>query len=262
MASAVPEHTQADHRIRMEWGPTGAEAVGSGTAYAVVIDILSFTTTLTVAVERGMRVWPHRWRDESAAAYAESMAAVLAVGRLEGEKDATERVRPAVSLSPAAMNQVDGVERVVLPSPNGSTISALLAGTGARVLGASLRNATAVARWIAARATPAESVGIIAAGERWPDGSLRPAVEDLWGAGAVVHALLDAGVPPDDLSPEAWVAADSYELVAPRLAERLRRCASGQELIGRGYAEDVEIAAEHDASGVVPLLCDGAFVAG
>lgn len=174
-------------RLSFEWGPTGAAALTSspgGATYAVVVDVLSFTTTVGAALERGVVVLPYRWRDASASTFAEKHDAVLAIGRLEARE-----APGAVSLSPAAMAAVTGVERIVLPSPNGSTIAHLLAGSGATVVAASLRNAAAVAARLAARIGPADVVAVVAAGERWPDGSLRPAVEDLWGAGAVLAGL-------------------------------------------------------------------------
>ena len=193
--------------MRFDWGPTGAAAIVEGADIAVVVDVLSFTTTLCVAVERGMTVLPYRWNDERAAAYAEQRAATLAVGRLEA------RSLPGgagVSLSPAAMARVSGVDRVVLPSPNGSSIAFGLADSGCTVVGACLRNRTAVARWLQARGG---TVAVVAAGERWPDGSLRPAAEDLWGAGAVLALLDDV-----DLSPEARLAADAFRAVESTLA--------------------------------------------
>jgi len=244
-----PMHRQLEHRVRFDWGPTGAAAIASGADVAVVVDVLSFTTTLSVAVERGMTVLPFRWKDERAAAYAEERGAVLAVGRLEGRS-----LPPwsAVSLSPAAMSRVCGVERIVLPSPNGSAISFGLAETGAVVVGACLRNRAAVARWLLAR--PEATVAVVAAGERWPNGSLRPAVEDLWGAGAVLALL-----PAADLSPEALDAADAFRAVESTLAASLRACASGRELAAAGFGEDVEVAAALDVSEVVPVLADGEF---
>ena len=228
-------------QIRFEWGPTGAAAVAA--PVTVVVDVLSFTTTLTVAVERGMTVYPFRWKDERAEAYADERDAVLARGR---------SLRDGVSLSPASVRTATGVERLVLPSPNGSAIAFALAESGATVVGASLRNATAVARWVAGR-----DVAVVAAGERWPDGSLRPAVEDLWGAGAVVAALVDLGA--TGLSPEARVAEHAFRAVAPRLAEELHACFSGQELVDLGFGVDVDIAAELDAAEVVPVLIGDAF---
>jgi 2-phosphosulfolactate phosphatase len=41
----------------------------------------------------------------------------------------------------------------------------------------------------------------------------------------------------------------------------IRDCASGQELIEQGFAEDVAIVTEIDACRVVPVLTDGAFTA-
>ena len=242
-------HRQLEHRIRFDWGPTGATAIAEGADVAVVVDVLSFTTTLCVAVERGMDVLPYRWRDERAAAYAEERAAVLAVGRLEGRSLPPSS---AVSLSSAAMSHVAGIDRIVLPSPNGSSISFGLADSGCTVVGACLRNRTAVARWLVAQ--PGATIAVVAAGERWPDGSLRPASEDLWGAGAVLALL-----PRDDLSPEARTAADAFRAVEDRLPAAVHDCASGLELSGAGFADDVDVAAELDVSDVVPVLGDGAF---
>jgi len=239
-------HRQLRYRVRVDWGPTGAAAIVGGADVAVVVDVLSFTTTLSVAVERGMTVYPFRWRDERAAAYAAERDAVLATGRSE---------RAGVSLSPVSVRAAEGVERLVLPSPNGSSIAFGLAEAGVTVVGASLRNAAAVARWIADGAT----VAVVAAGERWPDGSLRPAVEDLWGAGAIVAALVDLGA--TGLSPEARVAEHAFRVTEARLAEELHRCASGRELVEMGFAEDVALAAEQDASAAVPVLEGEAFVA-
>jgi 2-phosphosulfolactate phosphatase len=243
-----PAHRQLDHRVRFDWGPTGAAAIASGADLAVVVDVLSFTTTLCVAIERGMTVLPYRWKDERAAAYAEQSAATLAVGRLEA------RSLPGgagASLSPAAMARVSGVDRVVLPSPNGSSIAYGLADSGCTVVGACLRNRAAVARWLLAHGG---TVAVVAAGERWPDDSLRPAAEDLWGAGAVLALL-----PRDDLSPEARVAADAFQAVEASLAASVHGCASGLELSAADFAEDVAVAAELDVSDVVPVLADGEF---
>jgi 2-phosphosulfolactate phosphatase len=98
------------------------------------------------------------------------------------------------------------------------------------------------------------AVAVIPAGERWPDGSLRPSIEDLIGAGAVIEAL---GLP---CSPEAVIAREIFCSVRLRLGELVGGCVSGQELINQGYAHDVEVAIELDASIAAPLLEDGAYI--
>ncbi len=106
-------------------------------------------------------------------------------------------------------------------------------------------------------------VALVPAGERWPDGSLRPGLEDLWGAGAVLAALLPALPPPLQarFSPEARHAAYAFEAARPTLGADLRACAGGQELSVAGFADDVAVAADVDVSEVVPVLEGEAFVA-
>jgi hypothetical protein len=47
-------YTQAAYRVRCDWGPSGADAVGPGASIIAVVDVLSFTTTLTVAADLGI----------------------------------------------------------------------------------------------------------------------------------------------------------------------------------------------------------------
>lgn len=245
--------TQAPFRQRVEWGLSGARALcaGEGAVIAVVVDVLSFTTTVSVAADLGTAVLPYRWADASAAGFARAHDATLAVGRSvarDGE----------VSLSPASLRRSAPPARLVLPSPNGSTVAAHLQGHVEVCVAASLRNAAAVATWITERAGAETAVAVIAAGERWNDGSLRPAVEDVWGAGAVLFHLAEHGW--TDRSPEADLAIAAYTSIRGQESLALARCVSGRELTDAGYGADVEIAAEVGQSLSVPLLRDHRFV--
>src|SRR3546814_3057232 len=88
----------------------------------------------------------------------------------------------------------------------------------------SLRNASAVAA--AAQDAAAESIrkriAVIAAGEHWPGGNLRPAIEDLLGAGAIIERL--QGRP----SPEARAARAAYRELKDEIPAVLSGCPSGQ----------------------------------
>lgn len=240
-----PAWQQASYDVRFEWGASGAAALAADVT--VVVDVLSFSTTVSVAVERGIEVFPFRWRDVRATTYAMTRDAVLAVGRSEAGPG-------QVSLSPATVRAASGVRRLVLPSPNGSSISFGLAEAGGEVVAGCLRNASAAGAFLAERVRSGASVGVVAAGERWPDGTLRPAIEDLWGAGAVLAAL-GAGT----FSPEARLAASSYDGVAGEIASALYDCASGRELAVAGWGVDVDVAAEVDACDVVPVLRGESF---
>jgi len=236
--------------VRLDWGLRGArELVAGGVSTVVVIDVLSFTTSVTVALERRTAVFPHPWDAASGAVVAAGLDAVCAVGR-------TAAGPGEISLSPASILAAESVERLVLPSPNGSAICAWLADAGVDVVAGSFRNATSVGHWLAGRAGP---VGVVAAGERWTDdGSLRMAVEDLWGAGAVVEALVAARM-ATTVSPEADAARAVYREVHDDVLGSLSRCASGVELAQKGFAADVAVASDVDVSRVVPLLTDGWF---
>jgi 2-phosphosulfolactate phosphatase len=212
----------------------------------IIVDVMSFSSCVEIAVGRGATIFPYRWRDDSAKAFAESMNAELAASRGRPEQSPSP-----YSLSPKSLLGIPPHTRLVLPSPNGSVLS--LATQGKPTLLGCLRNARAVAR---AALDFGPRVAVIPAGERWKeDGTLRPAIEDFVGAGAIIAHLRGS------MSPEAAMALACFQVAAKNLEMTLKGCASGKELIAMGYEEDVNVIAELDVSPAVPLLSDGAFAA-
>ena len=230
---------QAESQIRCEWGLRGLSELAPVSDVVIVIDVLSFTTALEIATARGAAVFPYPLKGRPAEEYAASQGARLASGDRTG----------GFSLSPASLLTLPAGFRLVLPSPNGAALS--YHADHPVVLAACLRNATAVARAVTGLG---RTFAVIPAGETWPSGELRPAVEDLIGAGAVIAGL------PGTRSPEADMAVACFERFRPDLAAALRVSSSGKELIARGFAQDVELAAEFDVSANVPRLVARAFV--
>jgi 2-phosphosulfolactate phosphatase len=235
--------------VRFDWGRPGAHALGGPGAALVIVDVLSFSTAVTIAAGRGTAVYPHPWPAPGIGAFAAAHDAAVALPRQQASPS------HPWSLSPASLAGGPLPPRLVLPSPNGSAIAA--AAASGPILAGCLRNATAIARWLERHGfgTPGRPAAIIAAGERWPGGELRPALEDLLGAGAIIAAL----VPQATRSPEAAAAQALWEACRHQAGELLATCASGQELTAAGCAADITLAARHDAEDTVPLLTGRAF---
>jgi 2-phosphosulfolactate phosphatase len=251
--AAIPVWARQDgFDVRFDWGPNGLRALAPVAAVVVVVDVLSFTTSVSIAVGRGAEVLPYRWQDERAPAFAEEHGAVLAARR-------TGEGGVPWSLSPSTLVDLPAGTRLVLPSPNGSALSFAARDAGATaVLAGCLRNAGAVAA-AATRLAGGGPIVVLAAGERWrgQTGSLRPGFEDLVGAGAIANALPGALV----RSPEAAAAEAAFASVAD-LAEVLHACAGGRELTHQGRPQDVDLAAALDVESTAPLLAEAAYLAG
>ena len=239
-------HNQSGYDLRFEWGLEGLETLAPEVGVIVIVDVLSFSTTVEIGVSRGATILPYRMRGGEATVYAREQEAVLAVSR--GREDDAH----PYSLSPRSMMTVKSGERVVLPSPNGATLSTVAAGHDVVVLAGCLRNAGAVAT----ACQGGDAIAVVAAGERWQGdrSDLRPAIEDLIGAGAILSAIPDGTV-----SPEAKIAIAAYKSVESSLQQTLIKCSSGCELAQIGFANDVHLAAEIDVSQTVPVLREGQF---
>ncbi len=231
---------QTAFEVRCEWGEQGVVHLASSSDVVIIVDVLSFSTSVEVATSRGAMVYPCRLHDAAAAALAASAGAVVAVRRGE----------PGYSLSPESLQRLPAGTRLVLPSPNGATMT-LRTGEVPTLAGC-LRNARAVA--VAAQRY-GRRIAVIPAGERWPgEGGLRPAFEDWVGAGAIISAL------EGTRSPEAQAAYSTFQGVRTDLSGLLHACGSGQELLARGFAQDVALASALDVSRCVPAYRDGAYM--
>ncbi len=232
-------------QVISEWGLSGVEALFDRADAFVVVDVLSFSTCVDVACSNGAQVFPFPIHDREAA----RQEACARNAELAGNRsDKTARF----SLSAPTLQSIPDRTRLVLPSPNGSHIS--FAAKEKPVFAGCLRNATAVATE-AMKTVGGGTLAVIPAGERWQDGSLRPAIEDLIGAGAVISVL--TGV----LSPEAIVARNAFHSARPELYDLLMRSVSGVELCNSGFPQDVEIAAILNASACAPILRKGVYIA-
>lgn len=237
-------YNQLNVEIRCEWGSKGVEQLAPISDVIIIVDVLSFSTCVEIASQRGAIVFPYLWND-GAAAFAESVGAKLASKRSDRQVSPEET---CYSLSPISLCQIPEGTRLVLPSPNGSTLSLMTGNTP--TLAGCLRNCEAVAF---AAMRYGRRIAVIPAGEKWDDGSLRPAFEDLMGAGAILSYLQGR------LSPEAAVAIAAYQHAQPQLKSWVKQCGSGQELIGKGFETDVDLAVEVNVSNGVPRLIDQAY---
>jgi 2-phosphosulfolactate phosphatase len=221
---------------RFDWGDAGVRALAPVVDAIVIVDVLRFTTAVSVAVDRGSSVMPARPGDEGGA------------------------TGPWM-LSPRWVGEHPPGSQLVLRSPNGGALTLVAVEAGARsVVAACFRNASAVGE--ALRGSGMRTVGVVAAGEQSEDGGWRAAVEDLLGAGAVLTALDPAAsISAPGCSPEAAAARAAFVAARPRLDEALAGCESGRELIARGFGDDVSAAAQLDVATAVPVLREGVFVA-
>lgn len=241
---------QHPYRVRLEWGRRGVREAAARGDVIVIIDTLSFTSAVTTAVAHGIDVYPLS-EDEDAAAFARMKDAELAVRR----DDVPAKGR--FSLSPQTFETDARGARVVMASPNGATC-ARIARDAPYVFAASLLNAAAAASAVNAILRETERCAtIVPCGERWhtasDDGVLRFAIEDYIAAGAVV-SYIEA-----EASPEARATEAAYTGAKASLLATLLECASGRELVARGYEADVRFCAKINAYDVAPELREERF---
>lgn len=226
--------------IYCEWGSRGIRKLSPVSDVYIIVDVLSFSTCVDIAVGKGAFILPYGFKDESAKEYAESKGALLA---------SFTRSRESLSLSPVSINNIIPGTKLVLPSPNGSELSLSTGGT--RTLCACLRNSRAVAEYAL---SAGGNISVIPAGEKWKNGSMRFALEDYLGAGAVISYLRG------NLIGNAEDAMLSYKSFKKNIYKTIAKSVSGVELTEKGFDDDIIAACEINASGSLPLLHDKMYI--
>ena len=244
-----------DSSVHVEWGATGAALAADRGDVVVVVDVLSFSTTLSIAVSRDFTCLVYSGAEIESLGGPAMAAIRLGARPLHGRRGAGPG---RVSLSSASLLDAEPGQRVVFTSLNGATVVGAAARAPALLVGAP-RNATACAKTAGElmERTRSGRVTVVACGERWssvePGGTgVRPAVEDWLGAGSICAALADLGY---SLSAEARLAAAGWR--SPTALEDLAECVSARELRAAGFATDVELALEVDADSQVPVRMAG-----
>jgi len=234
-------HTdQHEFDIKCEWGLNGIEVLALYTDVFVIVDVLSFSSAVDVAVSRGAVIYPFNPNTDAIDAFAESVGAVVASPTHSSE----------FSLSTGTLVNIPSSTRLILPSLNGAVLS--LATGSVPTFAGCLRNAQAVAQ---AAQQIGQRIAVIPAGERWTtDSTLCPSLEDWIGAGSIIEHLRGSR------SPEAWAAATLFRDARRKgLTGLLRSASSGKELIAADRLADVDRAAEYNVSMCAPRLIDGAY---
>ncbi|MDW8845078.1 2-phosphosulfolactate phosphatase [Erwinia sp. MMLR14_017] len=230
--------SQNGFEVRLEWGLSAVEYLASEADCAVIVDVMSFSTCVSLAVDNGARIYPYPWKDQSALEYGMRIGANTASfdRRFSGT---------GYSLSPASIRSIRAGESLVLPSPNGSAISFRARDSGISVFSGCFRNMTATAK----ACREFKRILVIPCGERWPDNSLRPSIEDYAAAGGIIAAL-----DRYNISPEAHAAVAAYQYHKQHSLSLLHQCSSAMELRQRGFEEDITLCLDAEVSEMECLL--------
>lgn len=237
---------QSPYQCRMDWGERGTIEASNRGDIIVIVDILSFSTTITGAVHHGAIVYPFS-KVGDIEDFGKLVNAEVCLGRVESQAVGLP------SLSATSFNESHKGKRFVLSSRNGATcVKASKQDT--HILVGSFLNISSVAS-VANKIQKETNLNItvIACGERWRSTNdesreLRPSIEDYLGAGAILEKL------EGSKSPEAKVCIGAFQNSKSNLSELINDSSSGRELIDMGYREDVTFSAQIDLYEDAPIL--------
>lgn len=241
---------QGPYRCKMDWGLRGARNAAARGDIVVIVDVLSFSSAVISATQKGVILYPYPMRGGewgSAADYAEQLKLELLPGRAEALKTGQP------SLSPVSFTSEHAGQAFVISSLNGAACISACA-DGNPVLVGGLVNAGRIAEEVNRLISKsALNATLVACGEQWGEprkneSILRPCIEDYLGAGAIISKI------EAEKSAEAQVCQAAFEACKGEVRRLVREGSSGRELAQKGYRADVEFSSALDTLDAVPCL--------
>ncbi len=244
---------QSPYECRVEWGRRGARDAARRGDIVIIVDVLSFSSTVISALRYGTIIYPYPpYLDGKE--YADKVGADYILGRAEAAKIG----KP--TLSHVTFNQEHSNKKYVLSSLNGAFCTWIASKVPALLIG-SLLNASSVASVANQLILETKAnITVVPCGEQWSDvreyeDTLRPSIEDYLGAGAILSYL------NGEKSPEVEVCIGAFNNSKQKLNELVWECGSGRELRERGFEEDVKHCSRLNVYQTVPILNKDHFVA-
>jgi 2-phosphosulfolactate phosphatase len=209
----------------------------------VVFDVLRATTTMLAAFAHGVREIHLFDSPENA-----MLAAAKADPRplLCGERECLPPAGFDLGNSPAGFTPSHAARTVYMSTTNG-TRAILAVGAARTILIAAMVNARATARYMA---TLGQDIALVCAGT-----NKQPAMEDVLGAGAVIHELVSLGKAQPASDP-ARMALRLFLACRTDLAGAMADSQGGRNVIAAGLPADIGFAADLNrfdiAAGALP----------
>ncbi|PLR86816.1 2-phosphosulfolactate phosphatase [Bacillus canaveralius] len=236
----------------LEWGKRGARNAASRGDIIIIVDVLSFSSTVVSALSKGAIIFPYP-PNLDGNKYAKQIGAEYILGRSE----AAQLGLP--TLSPISFDYNNKNRKYVLTSLNGAFCTWIASDVPALLIGSLLNaaNVAAVANKLSLEKKA--NITVVACGELWSDvkeheDTLRPALEDYLGAGAILSYL------NGKKSPDAEVSIGAFHFSKSNLGGIIWECESGRELRDRGFEEDVKHCSRLNVYQTVPILHKDYFI--
>ena len=96
---------QQGFEVRFGWGPNGLRTLAPLVEAVVIVDVLSFSTAVDIALGRGVVVFPYRWHNGTEFEFAASVGAEVAA----------KEPGDGWSLRPSSLIEAPADLRLVLP---------------------------------------------------------------------------------------------------------------------------------------------------